>query len=254
MPWRHIDSDVRDNFSISYNEGDAERITERIILLRKPPQPLLYMCGLTMYRRHLELSYVIKDLKGQVSKGEPIPDNERPMVHTTTLLPVGSVIPEKNAHQKTMENPDQKIVEDREKKEKLSLEKAKAKRAGESSLIAPKKKKARRNARLTSLESEGTISAALINQSIPNPLHTTFRSKQNDIETSIVNLGEHTREHTLPLVGLRSDLRISSYRACKEMISHLATPLEDEVLHILTNYEVRELSDRLKDMERERNE
>ncbi|GJT87241.1 zinc finger, CCHC-type containing protein [Tanacetum coccineum] len=218
MPWRHIDSDVHDDFSISYNEDDTERITERIILLRKPPQPLLYMCGLTMYRRHLELSYVIKDMKGQVSKGEPIPDNERPMVRTTTLLPVGSVIPEKNAHQKTMEKPDQKIVEDREKKEKQALEKAKAKRAGESSSTAPKKKKAPRNARLTGSESEGTISAALINQSIPNPLHTASGYKQNETETS--------------------DLRISSYRACKEMISHLATPLEDEVLHILTNYEV----------------
>ncbi|GJW60923.1 hypothetical protein Tco_0110258 [Tanacetum coccineum] len=46
MPWRHIDIEVRDDFSISYNEGDADRLAEHVILLRKPPQALLYMCGL----------------------------------------------------------------------------------------------------------------------------------------------------------------------------------------------------------------
>ncbi|GKA80878.1 hypothetical protein Tco_0787570, partial [Tanacetum coccineum] len=63
---RHIDTDVRDDFSISYNEDDVDRIAEHIILLRKPPQPLLYLCGLTMDCRHPELSHVIKDPEGQV--------------------------------------------------------------------------------------------------------------------------------------------------------------------------------------------
>nr|GFA53314.1 hypothetical protein [Tanacetum cinerariifolium] len=57
-----------------------------------------------------------------VSKGEPIPDNERPL------------------------KPDQKIAEAREKKEKQALEKARAKRRGELYSVASKKKKAQRNA------------------------------------------------------------------------------------------------------------
>ncbi|GJQ96615.1 hypothetical protein Tco_0007754 [Tanacetum coccineum] len=258
MPWRHIDTDVRYDFPISYNESDVECIVERIILLRKPPQPLLYMRGLTMDCRHTELSHVIKDPKGQ---GELIPDNEHPLVRITALFPVGSVILEKNARQKSVEKPYQKIAEACEKKEKQALEKDRAKRACKSSSAAPKKKKAQRNAGLTSLESEGTIFAAPINQSIPKPLHSATRSKQKEIETSIVDLSEHTQEPTLPLMvgtleeqfvqeddraknidvsddwSLRSDIRISYYRACKEMISHLATPSKDAVLRSWTNYE-----------------
>nr|GEX08456.1 hypothetical protein [Tanacetum cinerariifolium] len=176
-----------------------------------------------------------------VSKGDLIPNNERPSVRTTTPLPVGYVIPKKNARQKIVEKPDQKIAEDQEKKEKQALKKAKAKWAGESSLAAPKKtkKKAQRNVRLTGSESEGTIFAAPINHSIPKPLHTTVGSKQNEIKTSIVDLGEHNQEPTPPLL---------------EMISHLAAPLEDDVLCSLTNYEVVRRTYQLKDMERERNE
>ncbi|GJV75067.1 hypothetical protein Tco_1506651 [Tanacetum coccineum] len=38
--------------------------------------------------------------------------------------------------------------------------------------------------------------------------------------------------------GLHDDLRICSFRACKEMITHLATPAKDEFLGGLTNIEV----------------
>ncbi|GJW60926.1 hypothetical protein Tco_0110261 [Tanacetum coccineum] len=40
---RHIDIEVRDDFSISYNEGDADRLAEHVILLRKPPQALVFL-------------------------------------------------------------------------------------------------------------------------------------------------------------------------------------------------------------------
>ncbi|GJY41357.1 hypothetical protein Tco_0428627 [Tanacetum coccineum] len=39
-------------------------------------------------------------------------------------------------------------------------------------------------------------------------------------------------------MGLYEDLGICSYHACKELISHLASPAEDKVLSSLTNYEV----------------
>ncbi|GKB64569.1 hypothetical protein Tco_0920755 [Tanacetum coccineum] len=160
-----------------------------------------------------------------VSKGEPIPDNERPMIE--------------------------------EKKEKLSLEKAKAKRAGESSLIAPKKKKARRNARLTSLESEGTISAALINQSIlilfirpldPNKmiLRRRLLTWASIPENILYLLWSEIQRNNLfrRMIGQKISMfrmglfrvvtSVFFYRDAWCMISHLDNPLEDEVLPILT--------------------
>ncbi|GJV33802.1 hypothetical protein Tco_1394202 [Tanacetum coccineum] len=65
MSWRHIDTDVRNHFPISYNEGDADRLAERVILLRKLPQRMLYMSGLTMIYQHPELSQILRDPEGK---------------------------------------------------------------------------------------------------------------------------------------------------------------------------------------------
>nr|GEV74338.1 hypothetical protein [Tanacetum cinerariifolium] len=59
ISWRHIDTDVIDDFLARYNESDAERLAEHTILL-KPPQRLLYMCELAMDCRHPKLPHVIK--------------------------------------------------------------------------------------------------------------------------------------------------------------------------------------------------
>ncbi|GKC49581.1 hypothetical protein Tco_1072326 [Tanacetum coccineum] len=271
MTWRHIDTDVRDDFPISYHKSDADRIAKRVILLG------LFIAGVNN----------LPDWNGTlVNKGNPIPDNECPPVRTITPLAVGSVIHDKNARQKSVEKPDQKIAEAREKKEKKTLFKANANRAGEGSSVSLKKKRSRKNAGPIGSEYEGTIFAAPINQCIPKPLHEAGESKGKEVETPVVNLSDHTRELTPLLVekiseeqfvyeddrtrdtnladahsfhsiheedndedaddhrfvpewGLKSDLRISFYRACKEMNSQLSTPPEDEVLHSLTNYEVR---------------
>ncbi|GJW44001.1 hypothetical protein Tco_0072800 [Tanacetum coccineum] len=51
--------------------------------------------------------------------------------------------------------------------------------------------------------------------------------------------GESTAEHRfMPEWGLHDDLHISSARACKEMLTHLATPTEKEFLGDLINVEV----------------
>nr|GEZ37141.1 hypothetical protein [Tanacetum cinerariifolium] len=68
MSWRHTNTDVRDDFPISYNECDVDRIAECVILIRNLPTPLLYMCELTMNYRHPELSHVIKDAEGKALK------------------------------------------------------------------------------------------------------------------------------------------------------------------------------------------
>ncbi|GKB68738.1 hypothetical protein Tco_0930150 [Tanacetum coccineum] len=79
-----------------------------------------------MMWRHIDTDN-LPDWNGTlVSKGNPIPDNERPPVRTITPLAVGSVIHDKNARQKSVEKPDQKIAEAREKKEKKTLFKANA--------------------------------------------------------------------------------------------------------------------------------
>ncbi|GJR22169.1 hypothetical protein Tco_0970696 [Tanacetum coccineum] len=250
MPWRHIDTDVRDDFPISYNEIYADRIAEHVILLHKRPQPLLYMCELTMDCRHPELSYIIKDPEGQ---GDPIPDNERPPVRTTALFPTGFVIPEKNARQKSVEKPDQKIAEAREKKEKQALAKANAKRTGEASWVASKKKKARKNAGLTGSESEEPAPPLVI-----KTLEERFVQEENwtgnvDLSDAHIFHSIHKEDNDedadghcfIPEWGLRSNLCISSYCTCKEMILHLATPAKDEVLLSLTNYDVKELAAQL---------
>ncbi|GKB36737.1 hypothetical protein Tco_0881679 [Tanacetum coccineum] len=110
-----------------------------------------------MMWRHIDTDN-LPDWNGTlVSKGNPIPDNERPPVRTITPLAVGSVIHDKNARQKSVEKPDQKIAEARKKKEKQTLFKANAKRAGEGSSVSLKKKRARKNAGPIGSESEGTV-------------------------------------------------------------------------------------------------
>ncbi|GJT09136.1 hypothetical protein Tco_0843598 [Tanacetum coccineum] len=111
-PWRHIDIDLRDNFPTHYNENDVARLAEFVVPLRPPPRHLLYVCMLTAACRHPELAYNIKDsygnaitmdtfLKllvwtGTVSKGDHIPEDQRPKLRTTPPLAVGEPIPEKS--------------------------------------------------------------------------------------------------------------------------------------------------------------
>nr|GEX61630.1 hypothetical protein [Tanacetum cinerariifolium] len=65
MPWRHADTNLRDDFPTNYNEGDAERLADFIIPLCPPPRHLLYVCGLTTACHHPELAYSIKDPNGK---------------------------------------------------------------------------------------------------------------------------------------------------------------------------------------------
>ncbi|GJV17145.1 hypothetical protein Tco_1362468 [Tanacetum coccineum] len=214
MSWRHIDTDVRDDFPVNYNEGDVDRLAEHIILLLITMDDFLKL-------------------------------------------------PDWNETVRSVEKPDAKIATAREKKDKQTLAKAQAKRAGEASSSAPK------------------------------PLNEATGSRKKDAEKTVIDLSEHTRSSFLlsyviafgwwvltilfclctthsfhsihdedndedadehwfvPEWGLRDDLCICSYRACKELISYLATPAEDKVLSSLTNYEVEELNRLRNDYQRE---
>ncbi|GJV41261.1 hypothetical protein Tco_1419701, partial [Tanacetum coccineum] len=126
LPWRHTDTDVRDDFLTNYNEGDAERLDEHVIPLR-PHLGICYMYvdwprlariwSLLFMDDFLQLPMWSETV---VSKGDPIPNDQRPANRTTPPLAVGQLIPENTAAQRSIEKPNTKIVEAREKKEKLA--------------------------------------------------------------------------------------------------------------------------------------
>ncbi|GKF01460.1 hypothetical protein Tco_0028383, partial [Tanacetum coccineum] len=181
MPWRHTDTDLRDDFPAHYSESDDARLAEFVVPLHSPPRHLLYMCGLTTACQHPELAYIIKDRDGNVitmdaflklpiwtgtvvSKGDPIPEDQRLKLCTTPPLAIGETILEKSPFQKNLEKSNSKIAAVREKKDQRNLVKLQAKRAGEGISDAPqKKRKVRKNQEPDGSGSEKTLS--------PTPLH-----------------------------------------------------------------------------------
>ncbi|GJY91532.1 hypothetical protein Tco_0506728 [Tanacetum coccineum] len=104
MPWRHGDTDLHDDLPTNYNEDDVSRLSKVLVPLRPPPRHLLYMCGLTMACRDPKLLYNIKDQDKNVismdtflkfpsctgtvvSRGDPIPEDQRPKLRVTPPLP-----------------------------------------------------------------------------------------------------------------------------------------------------------------------
>ncbi|GJR91581.1 hypothetical protein Tco_0215592 [Tanacetum coccineum] len=267
MPWRHIDTDLRDDFPMNYNEGDVVRLAEFTIHLRPPPRNLLYVCGLTTACRHPERSYLIKDPNRMVvSKGDPIPDDQLLKLLTTSPLEAAAAW---------------------EKKDQQNLAKAKAKCAGEEGSVAPRKKRVRRNQEPGGSGSEETSSATPLHTAASKPIDETTtivagnatedarpEPQVDDDERDVVDLSEGivclplrrmssnlrlilsmgvlkrtwcfsmdtgedaTAHRFVPGWGLRDDLRICTFRAFKEMITHLATPAEEEFLARLSNVEV----------------
>nr|GEW11257.1 ribulose bisphosphate carboxylase small chain, chloroplastic-like [Tanacetum cinerariifolium] len=230
-----------------------------------------------------------------------VPKDQRPQPHVTSPLAKGEPIPEKCPSQKAVEKPNSKIVVARVKKDKYNLAKAHI------------------NQETTYFGSDKTISVTPLHDVTPKPVEetvisvpkatfgTTARgSRTTHLEKEVVDLSENTRERVglsdansihsihhnqeggstaehqfVPEWRLRDDLRISSFRAYKEMITHLATPTELEELNRLRNnlqrqmqtndglvkqlalldsvhssYEdkERELMDQLKEMERDMND
>ncbi|GJS39518.1 hypothetical protein Tco_0564561 [Tanacetum coccineum] len=261
MPWRHSDTDLHDDFPTHFNEDDVARLSEFQVPLCPPPRHSLYMCGLTTACRHPDLQYHIKDRDKNVismdtflklptwtgtivSKGDPLPEDQRPKPRVTPSL----------------------LVE--------------AKRAGTGVTKGPKKKRrVQENTEPPQSGSEGTLSATYLNQAIPGaiPNPATVISKvSSHVEKEVVDLSGNTRVSSPPVIdaqpsprqerhdthevhsqssyrgsedepvgnqyvpnwGLRNDLRVCTFRACKELVSHLATPTEDEFLSALSNMEV----------------
>ncbi|GJT75340.1 hypothetical protein Tco_1042065 [Tanacetum coccineum] len=320
MPWRHGDTDLHDDFRSSFDQDDVDRLSEFLVPLRLPPRHLLYMCGLTTVCRHPELSYNIKDQDKNVisidiflklptwtgtivSKGDPIPEDQHPKPRVTLPLLEGSKIPELTAFQKSVEKPNAKIAAAREKKEKQSLARDEAKRAGVEKTGGLRKK---RKATPEAVKGPAIVIAPEASKVIPlveNVVvnlsdtrastppaeirqHSSLREQHDTHASPVINVhspqsSHHGNEEAfmgnkyVPDWELRNDLRVCTFRACKELISHLATPAEEEAgllkanqdneemtkkLTLLDNAhsecpsQEKELLDIVKEMERERDE
>ncbi|GKA35218.1 hypothetical protein Tco_0721709 [Tanacetum coccineum] len=234
MPWRHTDTDVRDDFLNNYNEEHAERLAISVVSLCPSPRHLLFVCGLTTVCRHPELSYTIKNPEGKGNTCSSCADYGR----LFTAPAVGEPIPEKSPSQKAIEKPDTQIDAAKEKKDKQNLAKNQAKRAGEGgSMAAPKP-----------VDEPITFAPWNTVRDATAGVRTTYVEKEEHVASSDVHSfhsahhegdDESTTEHQfVPEWGLRNDLRICFVRVCKELNSHLATPAQEEFLSGLSNVEV----------------
>ncbi|GKC50733.1 hypothetical protein Tco_1073478 [Tanacetum coccineum] len=188
-----------------------------------------------------------------VSKGDPIPEEQCLKLHTNLPLEVKKPIPEKSSFQKNLEKPNSKIAAATEKKEYKTLLSCKPNMLRRGLQKLP----GRRGS-----NAEGTATATLV-----GPI-----GDATNVEREVVDLSDNTRvstppsaaiqpsprlEHTasdahsfhsshheetedsledcqfVPNWGLRDNLRICTFRACKE----LATSAEEEFLGNLTNVE-----------------
>nr|GEW64881.1 hypothetical protein [Tanacetum cinerariifolium] len=94
IPWRRRNSDVSDNFLANYNESNADLVVAQTFLLRKPP--------ITM-----ENFLYLPDWTGTVvSKGDPIPEDQRYVERTNKPLQPEVPIPDETPHQKVVEKAD----------------------------------------------------------------------------------------------------------------------------------------------------
>nr|GEV59327.1 hypothetical protein [Tanacetum cinerariifolium] len=173
---------------------------------------------------------------------------------------VRAKLPELIVAQKNLEKPDAKIAAAREKKEQQNLAKAKAMRVGagggeagpnvgkkHATTAAPEIAKDIPYAERVIFELSGNtrVSTPLVEVNQPSPpceRLDTHVSPTHDAH--LTQSSHHGNEDELvanryvPSWELCNDLRVCTFRTCKEPISHLATSAEDEFLGGLLNAEV----------------
>nr|GEU47146.1 putative transposase (putative), gypsy type [Tanacetum cinerariifolium] len=208
MPWRHGDTDLHDKFPSNFNQDDVERLSEFLLPLRPPPCHLLYVCGLTTACRHPGLSYSIKD-------------QDKNVINMDTFLKLPTWTG-------TIVSKGDPILEDQRPKP----------RAGGSR----KKQKVHKQNEPTQSGSEDTLSANPIHQAHPEAAkkHATVIPPEvaqggPHVKKEVVDLSaqSHQSSHQghelvdnryVPNWELRNDLRVCTYRVCRELVNHVATP------------------------------
>nr|GFB23233.1 hypothetical protein [Tanacetum cinerariifolium] len=195
---------------------------------------------LTTTFRHSELSYMIKDPNGKVltmddflklpvwngtivSKGDPIPNDQCPSLRTSPPLEAGKLIPEKSLAQRIAPNLVDEII--------TSIPKD----TTENADIRPKMANAEREVVQLSENTRIPIPSVTI---IQPSAHAEHDDTQENVEFSDGEFFCVIVLRFVPEWGLRDDLRVFSFKARKELVSHLATPVEEEFLSGLSNVEV----------------
>ncbi|GJX51011.1 hypothetical protein Tco_0277856 [Tanacetum coccineum] len=227
MPWLHIDSNVRDDFLTNCNKGDAERLAEFTIPLRPPPRHLLFVCGLTKTCRHPKLSYSIKDPDRKVLNMD---DFLKLLVWNGTVVSKGDPIPD-NQHPPLRTTPPLEVGKLISKKSSVqrSIEKPNSK------IAAAREKKDQQNLAKAQANHAGEGVA-------PKLVDETTTSIQKDI-TRNVAIGSQTANVE------REDFLSELLNV--EVVRHAYQSLGRCVL---SQGKERELLDKLKDIERERDD
>ncbi|GKF65475.1 hypothetical protein Tco_0191992, partial [Tanacetum coccineum] len=165
------------------------------------------------------------------------------------------MILEKSPEQRSVENSNSKVAATREKKDQQNLAKEQAKHEGDGGSAAPRKKRVRRNQEPAGSGSERTISVTPLRQAASRPVDGTTTSIPKNTTRNVatrpymVNIEKDVvvvktlaflllRSPSFSLQPMPSMMTPRRTWACKELISHLATPIEEEFLGGLSNVEV----------------
>ncbi|GKB24827.1 hypothetical protein Tco_0864228 [Tanacetum coccineum] len=216
MPLRYTDTDLRDDFPTNYNENDAARLAKFVVPLHPPPHHLLYVCGLTTACRHPDRVYNRKDQDGNVIGMDTF---------LKLLMWTGTIEPDRSGSGRTL-SP-------------ALLHHAAPKNVEEPATIAlndtvGNATNVKREVVSLSGNTRMTTPPATVNQPSPRSEHhdTHEHTASDNTKEGVVD------RRFMPNWGLRDNLRICTFRACKELVSHLATPAEEEFLRNLSNVEV----------------
>nr|GEV71449.1 hypothetical protein [Tanacetum cinerariifolium] len=194
--------DLHDDFPSNFNQDDVERLSEFLVSLLPPPRHLLYVCGLTMACRHPGLLYSIKDQDKNVIG-----------MDTFLKLPTwtGTIV------SKGDPSPKDLCLKPR---------------------VTPSLSKGSKILNLTafqrSVEMPNTKIAAA-REKKKNSLARTKAKRATQSYQSSHQGHELVDNLYVPTWELQNDLCVCTYRTCRELVNHVATPAEDEFLGTLLN-------------------
>nr|GEW49208.1 hypothetical protein [Tanacetum cinerariifolium] len=185
-----------------------------------------------------------------ISKGDPLLEDQCPKPQVTAPLPIGASISALTPLQKNLEKPNPKIAVAREKRINRVL---REQRLSVQVLEPPRVRKKRR----VQKNIEPTQSGSEVEKEVVDLSGNTRVSSPPVIDVPPSSCQEHHDTHKIhsqsshhgsedesvgnryvPNWRLRNDLRVCTFHACKELVSHLATPAEDEFLGALSNVKV----------------
>ncbi|GKC76595.1 hypothetical protein Tco_1127369 [Tanacetum coccineum] len=216
----------------NYDETDVARISEFLVPLQPPPRHLLYVCGLTTACRHPELRNDIKD-KGKNAEAKCVGADaggaggsrkkRKIQKKDDSFSFLGSEGP-------SVGHPSQAIPLRLLNTMLLLLTPKVAK-------VVPDVEKV-----VVNLSGNTRMSTPLVEVNQPSPPRQHDNTQVSPHLDGIPFASSHGDESLVdkyvPNWGLRSDLRIFTPGACKELVSHLATPAEDEFLGGLSNADI----------------